>query len=343
MPTADLLVPARYYARIGDVLIRNGIDFTDVLRSLRLSPRLLTEAGAMIRVSQVDRLIARIFEISRRTDLGFELGKLLMASAHSFVGFGMLNSANLDQALRFEAQYFGLVMPSFRMRYTAGSDFGEMRFTPVVAMSTLSLTFHLEAIGAAALREVADLTGDRRPPCWLDLSIPEPAHLGRYQRELHDVRVRFEADSVPSVRLRLLADPRELPVAMADSNARKVAEERCRVLIQQVAGGGRFADWVAMTLREVSEGLPSASELAATINISTRTLNRYLEREGTSYRVLAARIQHELACERLSRGEVSVGEVGYSLGFSDRSNFGRAFRARAGSSPGQYRSRRSTR
>lgn len=336
MPDADLLVPARYYARVAEVLVRDGIDLAALLRPLRLSPRLLTEPDAMIRVSQVDRLVARIFQVTHRTDIGFEVGSLLTASAHSFVGFGMLNSANLDQALRFEAQYFGLVMPSFRMRYTLGPDFGEMRFTPVVAMTALSLAFHLEAIATAALREVADLSGDRRPPCRLDLSIPEPAHVRRYQRELVDVRVRFAADVTPSVTLRLLTDPRELRVAMADSNARKVAEERCRVLIHRVAGGGRFADWVAMTLREVSEGLPTGEELAAMINISKRTLNRYLAREGTSYRELAGRIQHELACERLAAGGMSVSQVGYSLGFTDRSNFGRAFRARAGHSPGRH-------
>lgn len=334
----DLLVPARYYARLAEVLTRDRVDLPGVLRALRISPRLLTEPDAMLRVSQADRLVQRVFELSGRSDLAFELGRLLSASAHSFVGFGMLNSANLDQALRFEAQYFRLVMPSFRMRYSSGPGYGEMLFTPLAAMSHLCLAFHLEAIGMAALREVSDLTGERRPPCRLDLSIPEPPHARRYQRELRDVRVRFGADAAPSVRLRLLADPSELRLAMADSHARQVAEERCRALVNQVARRGQFADWVAMTLREVAEGLPSLEEMAATLNISRRTLNRYLEREGTSFRELTGRVQHELACERLAGG-MSVTEVAYSLGFKDRSNFGRAFRARAGCTPGQHAAR----
>lgn len=340
MAQSDLHVPARYYARIGEVLAREGADLLEVLRAVRISPQLLCEPEATIRVSQVDRLVQEVFRRTGRTDLAFEIGKLLSASSHSFVGFGMLNSATLDQALRFEAQYFRLVMPSFRMRYTSGPDFGEMHFTPVAAMSHLCLGFHLEAIGVAALREVSDLTGERRPPCRLDLSIPEPPHARRYARELRDVRVRFGADATPSVKLRVLADPRALRLSMADSNALRVAEARCRALVQKVAGGHRFADWVAMTLREVAEGLPSLEELAATLNISKRTLNRYLEREGTSYRALAGRIQHEIACERLGRGGMSVTECAYSLGFADRANFARAFRARAGYSPSRHRSSR---
>jgi AraC-like DNA-binding protein len=271
-----------------------------------------------------------------RTDLGFELGKLLSANSHSFVGFGMLNSATLDEALRFEAQYFRLVMPSFSMRYARGPDYGEMQFRPRVAMSHESLSFHLEAIGMAALREVRDLTGDRRPPCRLDISIPEPPHLHRYQKELRGVPVRFEASVLPCVSLRVMGNPEALKLDMADSHARRVAEDRCRSLVQRVTDGRRFADWVAMTLREVADGLPSQEELAGQLNLSTRTLHRYLEREGTSFRELTGRIQHEIACERLGSG-MSANEVAYSLGFVDPSNFSRAFRTRAGYSPGRHR------
>ena len=338
MTATGLQVPARYYARIAEVLMRDGIDLPAIFRSLRLPPALLTEPDATIAFAQVDRLVQKVAAASGRSDLAFELGKRLSASAHSFVGFAMLNSATLDQALRFEARYFRLVMPSFRMRYSSGPDFADLYFTPLVAMSHLCLSFHLEGIGMAALREVSDLTGNRRPPARLDLSIAEPPHSRRYQ-ELRDVRVRFGADATPGVRVRLLANPGTFPLSMADSNALRVAEARCRAEVQKAAGVRQFAGWVAMTLREVSEGLPSLDELAATLNLSKRTLNRYLEREGTSFRELSGRIQHELACERLASGHMSVTEVALSLGFNDLSNFARAFRARAGYSPGEHRRR----
>ena len=333
-----LQVPARYYARIAEVLAGQSLDLVALLKAVGVSPRILVDPDATLRVSQVDRLVHAISERVPRTDLGWEVGRRLSASSHSFVGFGMLNSASLDQALRFEAQYFRLIMPSFRMRYLSGPDFCEMQFRPRVAMSHLCLGFHLEAIGMAALRELSDLTGGRRPPCRLELSIPEPPHVQRYHEELRDVEVRFQADALPSVKLRLLADPRALRLDMADGSACKLAEARCRALVQAAADGRRFADWVAMTLREVADGLPSLRELAAQLNISSRTLNRYLQREGTTFRELSGRIQHEVACERLESGMTAT-EVAYSLGFNDPSNFNRAFRQRAGYGPGQHRSR----
>ena len=335
---ADLKVPARYYAKLAGLSAELESSLEAALHRMGMTLQSLSQADAMIRVSKVDQLIDDLWRTLARTDLGFELGKLLSANAHSFVGFGMLNSATLEQALRFEAQYFRLVMPSFSMRYVSGPDFGEMHFRPRVAMSRMSLSFHLEAIGMAALREVRDLTSGRCPPCRLDLSIPEPPHLHRYEKELKDVRVRFEASTTPCVMLRILTDPKAVRLEMADSHALRVAENRCRALVQTAADGGRFADWIAMTLREVADALPSQKELAAQLNLSTRTLHRYLEREGTSFRALAGRIQHDIACERLSSG-MSANEVAYSLGFADPSNFNRAFRMRAGYSPARHPSR----
>jgi AraC-like DNA-binding protein len=337
MAKRELPVPARYYMRLQEVLGRQGIDMRDLLSELSLPLAALEEPDATLYFSQVEQIIARAVEASGRSDLGFELGRLLTVSTHSVVGFGMVNSPTVEHAMHFVARYFRLVMPSFRMRYTSGPDHGELLFTPTAAMGHQCLSFHIETIAMAALRDVHDMVGSR-PPCRMYLSIAEPPHVQRYN-ELHDVQCIFGTDRGPSVRLLFQADFRRFPISMADTNALKVAEERCRALVQQVAGVRQFADWVAMTLREVGDGVPSLAELAGALNLSTRTLNRYLEREGTSYRELAGRIQHELACERLAAGVLSITEIAYSLGFRDTANFTRAFRSRAGCSPRDYRLR----
>lgn len=338
MTRRELRVPVRYYLRLAEVLARRGVDIAQVIRELGLPASLLTEADATLKFTDVEKLIERLNALSGRSDLGFDLGQLLSVGTHSFVGFGMLSSPNLERALSFVARYFRLVMPSFRLRYHGGADFAELHFTPTVAMGRTCLAFHLETIAMAALRDVRDMAGERTPHCRIFLSVSEPPHMGRYG-ELRGVEVQFGTERVPGVRLRFDADLRTYPLVMADPNALRVAEERCRTLVAQVASVRQFKEWVSMTLREVGEGLPSLAELAGMLNISPRTLNRYLEREGTSFRELSGRIQHELACERLAAGGMTVTEVAYSLGFADPANFTRAFRERAHCSPREYRQR----
>ena len=338
MARREIRVPVRYYLRLGEVLKRHGVDLGAVLRELKVPASLLADPDATLRFSQVDALVAHLTRLTGRSDLGYELGKLLSVSAHSLVGFGMLSSPDVEQALRFVARYFKLVMPSFRLRFHAAPGSTELHFTPVVAMGHDCLAFHLEAIATAALRDVLDLSGGRAPPCVLSLSIPRPPHAARYA-ELRGVEARFGAEAVPGVRLLFQDGLADYPVTLADPNALKMAEARCKAQVAQAARVGQFADWVAMTLREVGEGLPPLPELAAMLNIAPRTLNRYLEREGTSFRRLAGRIQHELARERLDSG-MSITEVAYSLGFSDPANFTRAFRDREGLPPRAFSGRR---
>ncbi|HEX4871902.1 MAG TPA: AraC family transcriptional regulator ligand-binding domain-containing protein [Nevskiaceae bacterium] len=332
----SLLVPARYYVRLGEVLARDGLDLMTLVGELRLSRAPFEDAEGLLPASQVDRLVVGAMERAGRRDLGFDLGGLLSVSAHSFVGFGMLSSATVEQALRFVARYFRLVMPSFQLRTLIRPDHAELHFTPTVAMSHGCLAFHLDTMATAALREIGELCGGQRPPCRVLMSLPAPAHAGRFE-ELRDVRAQFGVDGPPGVRVQVLADLSRRPLAMADDSALQVAEQRCRTLVERVTRVRQFSDWVAMSLREAPEGIPPITELARALAISPRTLNRHLESEGTSYRQLAGQVQHALACERLATAGLSITEVGYSLGFSSPANFTRAFRAREGCSPQAYR------
>lgn len=336
----QLLIPARYYVRLSEMLAQENVDLTALFRELRLPLRALVEPDAMLRLQQAERLLQVVRQRTQRSDLAFELGKQLAVSAHSFVGFGMLTSPNVDQAFHFVSRYFGLVMPSFRMRYLSGPDFGELHFTPTISLSHDFLVFHLEAIAMAALRDLHDLCNGRRFDTQLSLSIAPPLHAARYE-DIASLTTHFLAEPTPGVRLRIQANLRAIPLKAADTNALRVAEERCRQLIQKVTLVRRLGDLIAMTLSETGEGLATQGEIAGLFNISTRTLNRYLQLENTSFRDIARRVQHVLAQQRLKSGSMTVTEVAFSLGFSDTANFTRAFRTIEGCSPSEFQRVRS--
>lgn len=332
MKTGDVNVPARYYLRLGELLTPQGVDFGALLGAAGLSAAALTPPDAVIPFSKVDRLLHQVDQSTGDTSLGFALGQQLSASSHTFVGFAMLNSATLDEALHFEARYFRLIMPSFSMRYHKDEHGVTIELAPLVDMSQLCLEFHLEVIAMAGLREISDLVEGEPPAAELIFSCPPPDHIHLYL-ELPGVTTRFQALDAPGLCIRLLDDPTQYALPIADNQSLRLAEQRCRELLERTTGERHFADWVATTLREVSEQLPSLEELAGLLNVSKRTLNRYLEREGTSYRQLSGTIQHELACKRLLDQGMSVSQVAWSLGYSEVSNFTRAFRNKAGCTP----------
>ena len=331
----DVAVPARYYLRLGSILKSQGVDILKIAAGIGLPARKLQEADALLPFSRVERLIDAVQNATGRSDLGFELGKLLSVSAHSIVGFGMLSAPDLDRALRFASRYFGLVMPTFQLRYSLQAGFTEMHFTPRVAMSHNCLAFHLEAMAMACLRDVREVTSDVNSPCWMQISIPPPPHAKRYA-SVKDVKVEFGSDWGFGTRLRFSAELAFRNLTMADPNALNMADLRCRALVDRVANIRQFGEWIAMTLREVGDGHSTQPEIARMLNISERSLSRFLHREGTSFREISRKVMHELARERL-KTPMTITEVAYSLGFSDTANFTRAFRGVEGLTPSEYR------
>jgi AraC-like DNA-binding protein len=67
--------------------------------------------------------------------------------------------------------------------------------------------------------------------------------------------------------------------------------------------------------------------------MSERTLHRRLEAERTSFQEVLDDTRRELAEQYLSRGEMSLADITYLLGFSDQSSFFRAYRRWFGTSP----------
>jgi AraC-like DNA-binding protein len=73
------------------------------------------------------------------------------------------------------------------------------------------------------------------------------------------------------------------------------------------------------------------------LNISPRTLRRRLTEERTSYKSLVADIRKRKALDLLQTTSVSIARIAAELGYSDLSNFYRAFKRWTGKNPNMYR------
>ena len=85
------------------------------------------------------------------------------------------------------------------------------------------------------------------------------------------------------------------------------------------------------------EGLPggqvTADQIARSLALSKRSLQRRLAEEGFSFKDMLEDTRRAMALNYLSNTEMSVQEIAYLLGFRDPSSFFRAFRSWTGSTP----------
>jgi len=78
--------------------------------------------------------------------------------------------------------------------------------------------------------------------------------------------------------------------------------------------------------------------VAETLAVSRRSLQRGLAEEGSGYSQLLAEVRTRRAVDRLSKADdTPIADLAYELGYSNPSNFTRAFRRRTGVSPETFR------
>jgi len=87
-------------------------------------------------------------------------------------------------------------------------------------------------------------------------------------------------------------------------------------------------------------GHPTIDRAARRYGIPVRTLQRRLHEVGLSYSELVDEVRFEAACRLLDDPQARIADVAAALGFTDPSNFSRAFVRWTGLSPREYRRRR---
>ena len=95
----------------------------------------------------------------------------------------------------------------------------------------------------------------------------------------------------------------------------------------------------SLLIELLPDGQPTQRGIASSLNLSVRNLQRKLQAEGISFKQLLDETRKELATQYVLGSNRRIGEITYLLGFSEPSNFTRAFRRWTGLSPNEYRIR----
>lgn len=130
----------------------------------------------------------------------------------------------------------------------------------------------------------------------------------------------------------------QLPVLGHNPQLNSAMETMLREKIKESQHGARFSVKVKeVMLNNYQSDFPQLESIALALNITTRTLQRKLQKEDTSYRELTDAVKFELASALLRRAELTVSEISYRLGYSDPATFGKAFKQWSGMSPLGFR------
>lgn len=334
-----MMLPARYYFRLLKLLISRNIPVTEILTILDLDLNdYLESPDIKLSMRQVEMVIEYALKYPGNTDLAFELGRSLKLSSHHLVGYAVISSQTLEQAIKILTLYFSLIIPNFKISVQQNKAyFYEVICEPIMQMNTLSLNFHLEAIAIALHYNMTELVGKTLPAYHIFLSIPEPLHIDRY-KEVTSAKFHFGILNRPSVKLILDQAVLKYELPMSDEFTLRAIEQKCQEQLQQITRQNDFSEWVKFMLMEAYQ-MPTLSDCAKLLNVSTKTLQRYLKQHQTDFNSIKNIVLKQKSEQMLKQSEFSIAEVAHQLGYATPSNFSRAFKSWVGITPEQYRTR----
>ena len=108
--------------------------------------------------------------------------------------------------------------------------------------------------------------------------------------------------------------------------------------LKQENGYENFVDRVRLAIQQELAGCrPTVEDIADALHISSRTLQRRLQNQGSSFQRVLEDARHRLARRYLNNSLLELNEAAYLLGYEDANSFVRAFRTWEGVPPARWR------
>ncbi|MCC4307580.1 AraC family transcriptional regulator [Alcanivorax marinus] len=328
--TTATTVAAWPLALVG-TLERGGVSAAALLEAAGLEPALLgTEPGGRVPVDAMSRLWTAAERLSGDPAIGLRVGQVAQPMHLRLLGLLVQTAPTLDRVLDLVVRFQALISTSVTVSRLHRPGAEGLAIQPLPGEPV-----HACALDAFVAVHVKHLQRVARPGVVRDieLSRPRPTAAGLWGERL-GVEVRFGAGrNVIWHDAGGLRDPLPLGDAALCRQHEQLAEQalaeldRAPPLIRTLRG----------LLRLRADNPPSLAELAASVNLSERSLRRHLADAGSGYRKLIEEQRAEQAADWLRRDGLPVGEVARRLGFSDASNFGKAFKRWYGVSPDRFR------
>ena len=175
--------------------------------------------------------------------------------------------------------------------------------------------------------------GDGFEPLRVELQRSEPPSTKEFTRVF---RAPIAFESVSNALVMRLSDlTRALPTANVE--LARASEQVIGEYLSQFRKSDVVDRAKARLVEQLPSGNPTQESLASALNLSVITLQRKLHERDTSFTKILEDTRRELASEYMHKKSMSNKEIAYLLGFSEPSNFSRAFKRWTGLSPSEYR------
>jgi AraC-like DNA-binding protein len=306
-----------------------GADFNELCRRMKIDPSLLNdgESHAEWEPGQDSDFWLRALEMTGIPTLGLQMGQ----KPNNMNAFGMLgllagSCKNVREAIETVCRYNDTLTSVFKFIFHMGEDEGTFVFNPHPLWEQLSLESARQAVDmfmSGWTKAFHDATGKKIHPIRAELRYT-PRFEKEYKEILQTELVFNRKDNLFIVSKEYLSTP----IAGYDQSLYAIFTALLQQKQRNLETRSTFAQRIRQVLISKFNGqITHIDMVASQLCMTTRTLQRKLTEENTSYRKICNDLRKELASDLLRAGKSKKSEVASLLGYSNIDALNRALRA----------------
>ncbi|AUC43481.1 AraC family transcriptional regulator [Dickeya solani] len=311
-----------------------GIEASPVLRRAQLPGDLFARQNARLDPDNFFKLWVAIEDeaMSFNADIpvALQIAKVMSSDWFDPELFAALCSSNMSCALERMAKYVRLIAPmSFKIdrttvHTTVSIDFMDNTRQPPDVFLTFKLVFFVQLVRLATRTSVKPLR----------VSWPLATDTRNDFALAYENFFGTSATNSPLATLVFLTEDMERPFLTENHKMWLFFEPSLRQRLADLDKIAGMSERVRSTLLEtLPAGEASMQVVSRKLAVSTRTLQRRLQNEGTSFQQILDNVRGSLAHHYLRNTDMSSAEISFLLGYEDSNSFARAFQAWTGKTP----------
>jgi AraC-like DNA-binding protein len=328
------MVSVFYVNLILETVARFGISAEELLKGSPLKLDDIERTDKRVDYFAFSYILNRAVKLTHEPGLGFLLGMQMRVSTHGMLGYAAMVSGTLGQALELALRYTEIQTATVLLQSERVDDQIILKIEqrlPDYPLGEMVISFLM-----VGFRKMAEMLTGRVIDGKATLVYPRPEYFNRYEHLL-PAEILFNQ---PSNTLIFAAKDLDLPLMLSDPAAQRLSEEQCKRELQHLMDGRSFSQVVREILLDEETGaFGSLEEVSAQLNMTPRTLQRYLTRESLTFKEVITSLRKEKALQLLAQNKLSMQAIAEALGYDEPTNFSRAFKTWTNESPRSYQQR----
>lgn len=317
---------------IAKALDDRGYSSEMLFRQVGLDPKMLYDPNARYPTDLLQKVWRAAVDLTEDNALGLKVASYWHPTTFHALGYSWMASGSLKEAMERAVRYSRVVTDVIRLHFDYVSGAYQLRFE-LPQLDKGPVPESSDAAAAVFVLMARLIYGKDLNPTLVTLPREKPKSIVEFS-EFFQAPIEFEA---PECSIFLFEDDVEKTLPTANTELAHANDKIVQDYLSHLDRTHVAMQLKSKMLDRLSSGSVTEQDMATMLNLSLRSLQRKLKDEGTSFKELLEDTRRELADQYIKNSRLSISEITFLLGFSEPSNFTRAFKRWNGLSPSEYR------